>query len=202
MSSTIITNHPAPGASVTVLYPGEAGTDPARVTLSATLGGAQLNGREARMVASRLIRAAGRISMSAAKMTTTTETTTATTDRLMAIIAGHQVSDSRQASLARAIELGASDALLAQLRSARKIHRNSTTIVVPRGRYMGLSRSRGWARCGRGDGATWGEEVQGGYRVGAGSWTVWSTDGFRRQDRTRWHVFHVQVGPETWTVYE
>jgi hypothetical protein len=61
MSSTIITNHPAPGASVTVLYPGEAGTDPARVTLSATLGGAQLNGREARMVASRLIRAAGKI---------------------------------------------------------------------------------------------------------------------------------------------
>lgn len=135
-------------------------------------------------------------------MTTTTETTTATTDRLMAIIAGHQVSDSRRASLARAIELGASDALLAKLRDAGKIHRNSTTIVVPRGRYMGLSRSRGWARCGRGDGATWGEEVQGGYRVGAGSWTVWSTDGFRRQGRTKWHVKHVQVGTETWTVSE
>lgn len=200
MSSTIITNHPAPGASVTVLYPGEAGTDSARVTVISTLGGAQLNGREARMVASRLIRAAGRISMSAAKMTTTTEPTTATTDRLMAIIAGHQVSDSRQASLARAIELGASDALLAQLRGARKIHRNSTTIVLPRGRYMGLSRSRGWARCGRGDGATWGEEVQGGYRVGAGNWIVWSTDGFRRKDRTKWTVRHVQVGTETWTV--
>ena len=61
MSSTIITNRPVPGASVTILYPGEAGTDGSRVTVTTTIGGARLNGREARMVASRLIRAAERI---------------------------------------------------------------------------------------------------------------------------------------------
>ena len=55
MSLTVITNHPTPGASVRVLNRGTEGAPPDRVRIE-TNGPVDLNPREARMVASRLIR--------------------------------------------------------------------------------------------------------------------------------------------------
>lgn len=107
-------------------------------------------------------------------------------------------SPARQESLDIAVGLGADDATIAVLRAATRLNRG-TTIVLP-ARYAGLSRARGWARCGRGSDARWGEAVDSGYRVGPGRWTVYSSDGFRREVRTEWRVRHVTVGAATWTV--
>lgn len=104
----------------------------------------------------------------------------------------------RQESLDIAVGLGADEKTLAALRAASRLSRGST-IVLP-ARYAGLSRATGWARCGRGSDARWGEKASGGYRVGPGRWTVYSSDGYRREDRTEWTVRHVAVGTATWTV--
>ena len=95
-------------------------------------------------------------------------------------------------SLAIAEELGADLATLREVAEGARIRR-SETIKLPRGKYCRLSRGRGWCR--RSDG-----EFADDYIVGPGSWTVGSTDGFSRKDRTEWVVRHLTVGDETWTI--
>jgi hypothetical protein len=109
------------------------------------------------------------------------------------------VTDFRRESLTIAIGLGADQALVDKLAKAMRLSRKDT-IVLPAGRYESLSRGKGWARCGRGDSAQWGERETGGYRVGVGSWLVFSSDGFHRESRTEWVVKHIQVGNQTWTL--
>lgn len=118
---------------------------------------------------------------------------------LLALCEGHDVSDTRRESLARALELGADKKTVERIRDAARLARK-TTIVIPSGRYDHLSRGKGWARMGRGASVTWGERVDGGYRVGPGKWTVGSDDGFRRKSKLDWVVSHVQVGEQTWTI--
>ena len=119
---------------------------------------------------------------------------------LETLIEGHDVNDERQESLARAIELGASEAILVKLRDARRLAR-SVTITLPSHRYEQLSRGRGWARKGKGSSAEWGERTNGGgYRVGPGRWTVGANDGFNRKAEVPWIVKHVTVGSEIWTI--
>jgi hypothetical protein len=105
-------------------------------------------------------------------MTDTTNDTPATSDidrTLSALIEGHDVADRRVATLRKAIEAGASPEVLVTLRDVARVASGSETIVLPAHRYEGLSRGRGWARMGRGTGVTWGERVDGGYRVGRGA---------------------------------
>lgn len=94
---------------------------------------------------------------------------------------------------------GVTDGLMATLIDAVRIARGPT-VVLPRHRYEGLSRGKGWCRQGRGSRAVWGEAEKTGYRVGAGAWTVGGSDGFSRKGETKWAVTHVTVGGETWTV--
>jgi hypothetical protein len=101
--------------------------------------------------------------------------------------------------LARAIELGATDAALEAICDAKRTSMTDT-IVLPVQRYENLSRGRGWARKGRGSTAVWGERDDGGYRVGPGRWTVGGNDGFSRKGEDEWTVKHVTVGTEIWTV--
>ena len=117
------------------------------------------------------------------------------------LIAGHDVSAKRQETLAIAIAAGVDDRTLAALRDARRVNRRDT-IILPAHRFEGLSRGRGWARQGRGDGAVWGERTDQGYRVGPGRWVVGATDGFARQAQDGWTVRHVTVGTATWTMAE
>ena len=121
---------------------------------------------------------------------------------LTALLEGHdeiRMNEVRMQRLRKAIELGASREALEALRDA---NRTSTlaTIILPANRLEHLSRGRGWARKGRGDSAEWGARCSAGYRVGPGRWSVGATDGFSRKRSDDWDVFHVQVGPETWTV--
>lgn len=74
------------------------------------------------------------------------------------------------------------------------------TVVIPRHRFEGLSRGRGWARKGRGNNVEWGEREENGYRVGPGKWTVGGNDGFSRKGENIWTVEHVQVGDQIWTI--
>lgn len=127
------------------------------------------------------------------------DTTTTTTDRLASLCEGHDVSDARRERLARAIEIGASDAVLVKLRDANRTS-TSRTIVLPVQRFETMSRGKGWARKGRGSSAEWGERVDGGYEVGPGRWTVGGNDGFSRKGEVSWVVAHVEVGTETWTI--
>lgn len=116
------------------------------------------------------------------------------------LIGSMEVTDSRKETLARALELGASDERLVELRDAPRVSRKET-IVLPPHRFEGLSRGRGWCRKGRGDSAVWGERTdQGGYRVGPGRWEVGATDGFARKRTVSWDVRHVVIGGETWTI--
>ena len=91
------------------------------------------------------------------------------------------------------------DAALIRLRDAGRLSR-AATIVLPHHKYEHLSRGRGWARGGQGANVVWGEKVDDGYRVGPGRWSVGSTDGFSRKGSVVWHVAHVKVGPQTWTI--
>jgi len=103
------------------------------------------------------------------------------------------------AQLERARELGADVDTLRTLADARLVAEGST-ITLP-ARYAGCSRHKGWARLGRGSSAIWGEYNGVGYAVDEpGTWTVYSHDGFRREQRTTWKVQHVTVGAEIWTI--
>lgn len=119
--------------------------------------------------------------------------------KLKTLCEGHEVSDARRETLAKAIDAGANDATLSLIRDANRVARRAT-IVLPPHRLEGLSRGRGWARKGTRDKAEWGERVEGGYRVGPGRWTVGGNDGFSRKAETVWNVEHVRVGADTWTV--
>jgi hypothetical protein len=112
---------------------------------------------------------------------------------------GNTVSDSRAQTLAIAMLSGATDATLVAIRDANRVSRTDT-VVLPAYRYERLSRGRGWARCGKGDSAKWGERADGGYRVGPGKWSVGATDGYQRKGADEWSVEHVRVGQEVWTV--
>lgn len=107
--------------------------------------------------------------------------------------------DARRESLRLAAEAGADDATLRRLAAATRLSR-FPHIDLP-ARYAGLSRSKGWARLGRGDAAQWGEESKGGFRVATpGTWTTYSSDGFSREKRETWKVERVTIGSLTWTI--
>jgi hypothetical protein len=114
-------------------------------------------------------------------------------------IMGHDVSDSRCELLAKALAAGADGDTLVAIRDALRVTQ-SVTVKLPPHRFENLSRGRGWARKGRGDSATWGERVDGGYLVGPGKWVVGGHDGFTRKGQNEWTVTHVRVGDATWTI--
>lgn len=122
-------------------------------------------------------------------------------DQLVArrLAMGAECTPARRESLRRAIEAGASDAVLGQLADAPRLSRKFT-IVLPAHRFENLSRGKGWCRLGKGDSAAWGERVDNGYQVGPGRWTVGASDGFSRKGQDTYTVKHVTVGTETWTV--
>lgn len=106
----------------------------------------------------------------------------------------------REQTISKARDLGATEETIAALAAAARVACKAS-IALPASRLEGLSQGRGWCRLGRGDAARWGEREQGAYRVSAeGIWTVYGSDGFRREERREWAVRHVAVGPETWTV--
>jgi hypothetical protein len=109
-----------------------------------------------------------------------------------------QVSDTRKESLKIAADLGADDEVLKVLAEATRVRRKDT-ILLP-AKYAHTSRGKAWCRKGRGDSAEWGEREGNAFEVGPGAWTVFSSDGFRREKRVEWEVEHVQVGDQTWTV--
>lgn len=115
------------------------------------------------------------------------------------LIEGHEVSDKRKETLEIAIAAGADDKTLIALRDAARTHKGDS-MVLPAHRLEGLSRGRGWARKGQGKSVTWGERVEGGYKVTAGRWTVGGSDGFSRKGTTVWDVNHVKVGEQLWTI--
>jgi len=118
---------------------------------------------------------------------------------LESLCEGHEVGEKRRESLQIAIDLGADQKTLEQLRDAARIYR-ADYIVLPAHRYEGLSRGRGWARKGRGDSAVWGERTDDGYKVGPGRWTVGATDGFSRKATNDWTVKNIKVGDQIWTI--
>lgn len=132
-------------------------------------------------------------------------TETITTDKIIETVSERiarlqlaDINESRLQSLALAHPL-VTDEIFALLSNSLRVRRTAT-MVLPAHRFEGLSRGRGWARSGRRDNAQWGERVDGGYRVGAGRWTVGGNDGFSRKGEDTWDVRHVTVGTETWTV--
>lgn len=130
-----------------------------------------------------------------------TDVTPSALDALCALCAGHDVRHSRKNSLRIAIELGADDDALVRIRDAVRVSRKGDgTIILPPHHYENLSRGRGWARKGTGQGVTWGDRVDGGYEVSAGRWSIGGNDGFSRKDETIWDVKHIQVGSKTWTI--
>ncbi len=105
----------------------------------------------------------------------------------------------RAESLALAHAAGASDDTLRVLATAGRLARKES-VVVPAHRFEGLSRGRGWARKGKGNDASWGDRVDGGYRVGPGRWVVGGDDGYSRKGQDEWTVRHVTVGTTVWTI--
>lgn len=119
---------------------------------------------------------------------------------LETILSDPALSDSRKESLRIAAEAGADDATLKTIATAARLAR-SATIVLPAGRFAHTSRAKGWCRLGSGEGATWGEKTDKGYRVGTpGSWVVYSSDGFNREERVTWYVTQIRVGDAVWTL--
>ncbi|HSE02925.1 MAG TPA: hypothetical protein VLK35_02130 [Methylomirabilota bacterium] len=127
-------------------------------------------------------------------MTTTTETVEERIARLQLT----DISDSRLESLTIAHPL-VDDPTFERLAGASRLSRKDT-IILPAHRFESLSRGRGWARKGKGAGATWGEREEKGYRVGPGYWEVGGHDGFSRKGADTWTVKHITVGDATWTI--
>lgn len=99
--------------------------------------------------------------------------------------------DSVSASRAKTMIIAAASLSPAKLKALAEAARVSSAegIVLPAGKFEHLSRGKGWCRQGTGSFATWGERVDGGYRVAKiGKWTVGSTDGFSRKDSVTWTV--------------
>lgn len=148
-----------------------------------------------------------------------TETTTTTTasriaeiDRLIAELtaerrtisaadrlAPYSVSAKRRESLEIAVELGADDETLEKLAQATRLSRGDRLRINTR--FGGLSRGKAWGRRGSGDQVEWAEKDGGTVYLTPGQWTVGSSDGFRRKETaTDWHVEHVRVGDQVWTI--
>jgi hypothetical protein len=102
-------------------------------------------------------------------------------------------------ALAFAVDAGTSNEDLEAVANAGRLSR-TPKVVLPAHRFENLSRGKGWARCGQGNDAVWGERVDGGYLVGPGRWVVGGNDGFHRKGQTAWTVSHVTVGDAVWTV--
>lgn len=105
---------------------------------------------------------------------------------------GETVSDVRAVSVAIAQDLGADLATLRAIISASRVSRKDT-ITLPRGRYGTCSRGRDWCRSSDG-------EFYDDHEVGPGKYTVGSSDGFSRKEKTPWTVEHITVGEKTWTI--
>ena len=128
----------------------------------------------------------------------TTQVADAVDSMLSDILGSRKISDLRTESVRIAIQNGADRGTIEAIRDATLVARRAT-IVIPT-RYLLLSRGRGWARQGRGPEAIWGKQDGFGFRVGAGEWTVFSSDGFSRDVKVEWSVRHINVGTETWSL--
>ncbi len=116
------------------------------------------------------------------------------------ITAGHNLCDSRKDSIRMAIESGADEATIIEIRDANRASRKTVVTLLPH-RYENLSRGNGWCRKGRGDSAEWANKNEkGNYVVGPGTWAVGGHDGFTRKNENVWTVKHIAVGTETWTI--
>ena len=128
--------------------------------------------------------------------TTTTESLEVRLSRLG--IAG--LLEGRAKTVTIAHEASVDDSLLKRIAVAKRLKRDSDTIVIPCNSLELCSRGSGWARLGRGGAAQWGERVDSGYRVGPGRWTVGGNDGFTRKREDIWIVEHIEVGGKVWTI--
>jgi N-formylglutamate amidohydrolase len=107
------------------------------------------------------------------------------------IAAGREINDERCHTLVVAAAAGATPADLKTIAEAKRASRGAY-IWVPRHRYEGLRRGRGWARLGSGMDAVWGERVDGGYRLRQeGRWIVGGYDGIARKVEIVWNVRRV-----------
>lgn len=122
------------------------------------------------------------------------------TDRVAEVLARYpDATDKRRESIRIAVELGADDDTIAKIAEAGRVGRLGY-VTIP-GRYLHLSRGKGWARLGRGSNAVWGEQRSDGFRLReAGQWVIYTSDGFKREDRETWDVEMIHVGPQIWAV--
>jgi hypothetical protein len=131
----------------------------------------------------------------AAESTATADRDAALAEAIVAIRAltgTTDISPTRAAVVVRAAAAGATPLQLKRIADACRTSEQASGILLPAGRYEGLSRGRGWARRGTGSDVEWGTREDGGYRVATeGTWTIGSTDGFSRKDATQWKVSRV-----------
>jgi hypothetical protein len=113
-----------------------------------------------------------------------------------------QVADreKRLTFILEAHELGATFKTLKALASAWRVSKKPS-VEVPPGKFENLSRGRGWARLGSGQGVTWAQKLDNGnYKLDQeGKWHVGSTDGFKRKSDVEYVVKFHPVGDKTWT---
>lgn len=119
-----------------------------------------------------------------------------TAEERMARLGITEVSASRMESL-RIAHADVDDATFAAIGACDRLARKSS-IVLPAVDLQRLSRGRGWCRSKDGVFGDRADDV--GYRVGSGRWTVYGSDGFRRERREQWRVRHLSVGVSTWTI--
>jgi hypothetical protein len=107
---------------------------------------------------------------------------------LIASLTDEAVSDGRVDAVVRAAETGPSPRDLKKIAEAIRCGTGSR-VVLPRGQYDHLSRGRGWCRHGSGSDAVWAESSEGGWAATLpGTWTVGTSDGFKRKDTVVWTV--------------
>jgi hypothetical protein len=68
-------------------------------------------------------------------------------------------------------------------------------IKLPQGRFGHTSRGKSWIKVSGGR-----DNFLDSYTVGAGKYTVGSSDGYTRKEKIEWKVENIQVGNEVWTV--
>lgn len=131
---------------------------------------------------------------------THSEQVLATSDRASEVLARYpDAAPPRRESIRIAAELGADDETIEKIAEATLVGKLGYVTIA--GRYLHLSRGRGWARLGRGNDAIWGERREKGFRLrDPGTWIVYTTDGFKREDRETWIVEKINVGSQTWMV--